>query len=65
MKKNVGNADAFIRLLVGVVIAATSLYFKSWWGWLAIIPFATAYFNVCPLYKILGISTYKRKIKVS
>ena len=56
---NVGNADKIIRLIIGIVIAGLGIYFKSWWGLVAIVPFATAIFGVCPLYTPLRISTKK------
>ncbi|MEO6289972.1 MAG: DUF2892 domain-containing protein [Ginsengibacter sp.] len=52
MKKNVGNTDRNVRLALGIVITATGVYFKSWWGALAIIPVATAFTGLCPIYKI-------------
>jgi hypothetical protein len=35
---NVGKTDKIIRWIIGIVIAAFGLYYKSWWGLLAIIP---------------------------
>jgi len=57
MKKNVGKTDKVIRLVLGVIIAAAGIYFKSWWGLLAIVPVATALINFCPIYRIFGLST--------
>ena len=65
MKQNVGKNDAVIRILLAVIIALAGIYYKSWWGLIALAPLLTAYFNFCPLYKLLGISTGKRKIKVN
>jgi hypothetical protein len=50
MKKNVGSADKMIRIVLGVVIAALGIYFKSWWGFVAIVPLATTFMNWCPHY---------------
>jgi hypothetical protein len=61
MKQNVGKTDATIRVLLGLVIILLSLYYKSLWGLVAIVPLATAYFGTCPLYSIIGINTCKRK----
>lgn len=60
MKHNVGNADKIIRWIIGIVIAGLGIYFKSWWGLIAIVPIATALFSFCPLYAPLGISTRKK-----
>ncbi|MEO8110676.1 MAG: DUF2892 domain-containing protein [Ginsengibacter sp.] len=57
MKKNIGAADKYIRIALGIVIIIAGIYFKSWWGALAVIPMATAFSGLCPLYKILGANT--------
>ncbi len=57
MKMNVGGADKYVRLALGIAIGAAGIYFKSWWGAVAIIPFVTAFTGLCPLYKLLGITT--------
>lgn len=64
MKQNVGQKDAMVRMVLGVLIALAGIYYTSWWGLLAFVPLATAWFNFCPLYKLLGINTCKAKIKV-
>jgi len=61
MKKNIGSLDKVLRILVGILIGAFGLYFKSWWGLLGLIPLFTAMINFCPLYKPFGISTCKKK----
>lgn len=61
MKKNVGSADKIIRIVIGVAIAAVGIYYQSWWGLVAIIPLATAFFGCCGLYSLFGISTCKTK----
>jgi len=57
MKKNVGKTDKVVRIVLGVAIAAAGIYFKNWWGLLAIVPLGTAFINFCPLYAIFGLST--------
>jgi hypothetical protein len=64
MKQNVGRNDAMVRMILGVLIALAGIYYTSWWGLLAFVPLLTAYFNFCPLYKLLGINTCKTKIKL-
>ncbi len=69
MKTNMGSTDRFIRLMVAVAIAA--LY---WLGFLsgvwatvllvvAGILFLTSLVGFCPLYRLLGIQTNRRKVK--
>lgn len=59
MKCNVGTADKWVRILLGVVIAGLGVYYQSWWGLLAIVPLGTAILGFCPLYALVGISTCK------
>ena len=65
MKNNVGKTDKAIRIVLGILIAAIGIYFKSWWGVLAIVPLVTAFTGFCPLYKLLGIHSDKTNITVS
>lgn len=58
MNANVGNVDRVLRAVIGVVLIA--LVFvgpKTAWGWLGVIPLATAGFRFCPLYTLLGMNT--------
>ncbi len=57
MKKNVGTIDRVIRAVVGLVIFAIGIYFKSWWAVVGIIPIATAVVGWCPPYALLGVNT--------
>lgn len=61
MKKNVGQIDRNIRIVLALVIAVLGLYFKSWWGLVAIVPLATALSLFCPVYKIFGLNTCSTK----
>jgi hypothetical protein len=57
MKRNEGNTDRILRVILGVVIAAAGLYFQSWLGLIAIVPLATALVGFCPVYALFGLST--------
>lgn len=59
MKANVGGVDKVIRIVVGLVIIACGLVFKSWWGLLGVLILATGLFNFCLGYLPFGISTRK------
>lgn len=67
MKKNMGNVDRAIRVLLAIVIAA--LYFTGTVsGTLGIVLLAlagifvlTSFVSFCPLYAPFGISTCKTK----
>lgn len=67
MKANMGTADKFIRVLIGVLIAVL-YYLNVISGTTAIIILAigivlliTSLASFCPLYTLLGIHTCKRK----
>lgn len=64
MKKNVGNIDRIIRILLG--IGFLSLIFildgnLRWVGLLGLVLIGTGLINFCPLYLPFGISTRGRK----
>lgn len=58
MTRNMGQTDRILRFAVGallIVLALTGTI--GAWGWLGIIPIATAAMNFCPAYRLLGINT--------
>lgn len=62
MTVNMGSADRIIRAAVGIVLIA--LVFvgpQTVWGWIGIVPLATAVFGMCPAYSLLGIKTCKKQ----
>jgi|TARA_B100001057_G_C22819496_1_gene938824 hypothetical protein len=62
MSINMGSADRIIRAIVGIVLLA--LVFvgpQTAWGWIGIVPLATAAVGNCPAYSILGIKTCKKQ----
>ncbi len=61
MKKNIGSADMWIRIILGVIIIALGIYYQSWWGAIGVVPLMTAFIRWCPLYLPFGISTCKKK----
>lgn len=59
--KNMGSTDRIIRFVVGallIVLALTGTI--GAWGWIGVIPIATAALNFCPAYTLLGIKTCSR-----
>jgi hypothetical protein len=68
MKKNMGNTDRIIRVLIAVVIAA--LYFAEIIsGTIALIGLVfaaifilTSFISFCPLYLPFGLNTLRKKI---
>lgn len=62
MKKNIGNIDKVIRLIVGLfIIIYAGFVLNSWWGLIGIIPIFTVVTSNCMLYSIFKINTCKVK----
>lgn len=58
MGKNVGTIDRAVRIIAGLVLLA--LVFvgpETPWGWIGIVPLATALIGWCPAYRLLGLNT--------
>jgi Protein of unknown function (DUF2892) len=58
MKTNVGGIDRILRIVIGLVLiglAATGAI--GAWGWIGVVPLATAAMGFCPLYTVLGFSS--------
>lgn len=62
---NVGNFDRGLRILIGLALIGWALGFvpgtSSAWGWIGIVPIATALMGYCPAYSIVGLSTCRRR----
>jgi hypothetical protein len=61
--QNIGRFDRMLRAAVGAI--ALTLVFtgpRSLWGYLGLVPLATAAMGFCPLYSLLGISTRNRRM---
>lgn len=62
MIKNVNTIDQAVRIILG--IALVSLVFigpQTPWGWIGLVLIATGFMSFCPVYRLLGISTLKKK----
>lgn len=59
MQKNVGSADKWIRIILGLVIIILGFVYQSWWGLIGLLPLVTALVGVCPAYLPFGITTCK------
>ncbi len=62
MTPNVGGIDRVLRVVVGVVLIGLTLMGSiGAWGWLGLVPIATAALGFCPLYTVLGFSSCPMK----
>jgi len=60
MSKNIGNPERVVRAVIGVVlIGATLADVLPVWGWIGVVPLATAAVSFCPLWRIFGVNTCK------
>lgn len=58
LKANVGAVDQWARMAVGfVLVFLAGIGTIGPWGWIGVIPMATAAIRWCPLYQLLGLST--------
>jgi hypothetical protein len=58
MKTNVGGIDRVLRIVVGLALIALTLTGAiGVWGWIGLVPLATAAIGFCPLYTVLGFSS--------
>ena len=65
MTMNIGTVDRVLRAVIGVVLIA--LVFvgpKTLWGWVGLVPLATAVVGWCPLYALLGIKTCRGDLRM-
>lgn len=63
MERNVGGIDLFLRIVLGIALLTVVFVgpTRSAWGWLGLVPLATAALQWCPLYTLLGINTCRTR----
>ncbi|GIX28719.1 YgaP family membrane protein [Pelomicrobium sp. G1] len=62
MKTNVGSIDRVLRAGVGIALIGLTLTGTiGAWGWIGIVPLATALVGFCPAYSLLGLNTCSAK----
>lgn len=60
--QNVGSPDRLARMALG--LGLLSLVFfgpQTPWGWIGLVPIATAIMGWCPAYTLFGVRTCKAK----
>ncbi len=63
MQCNVGGADRLLRIVLGVLVLALGVYYRSWWGLVGLLPLGTALLRWCPLYLPWRLSTCAKRPK--
>jgi hypothetical protein len=60
MSKNIGSVDRLLRIVLGIGLISIALTGpQTPWGWIGIVPLATAFLGWCPVYSLLGLKTCK------
>ena len=60
MTKNAGTIDRAVRAIAGIALIALAFTGSiGVWGWIGIVPLATALIGWCPAYTVFGINTCK------
>lgn len=64
MKRNIGNTERAIRLVLGVaLIAIVFVGPQTPWGWIGLVPLVTGLIGFCPAWLGLGVNTCSTKEK--
>jgi len=65
LKKNVGNLDRIVRLVLGVVLLGAFFAMPDasyrWFLLIGVVPLVTSLMGSCPLYTVFGLSTCPMK----
>jgi DUF2892 family protein len=67
MTRNIGRIDQFIRIVIGLAFVAFAVkdgalgagYAAA--GVIGVVLLLTAFFSYCPLYRLLGVSTCRKR----
>ena len=60
MTTNVGTIDRALRIVAGLALIALAFTGTiGVWGYIGVVPLATALLGWCPAYSLLGIKTCK------
>ena len=58
MTKNEGSLDRMVRVVVGIALIVLALtHHIGAWGWIGVVPLATALIGWCPAYLPFGFKT--------
>lgn len=57
MKCNVGKTDRMLRVIAGLAIIGTGVFFQNWLGAIGLVPLMTGIFRFCPAYLPFGLQS--------
>lgn len=62
MKRNEGQLDRSVRILIGVALILWATVFDGpVWAWIGVLPLVSGLTGFCGLYALLGMNTCKIK----
>lgn len=62
LAKNEGIADRVGRIILGIILLCLAFVGpKTAWGYIGLMPLFTGIVGMCPLYRMLGLSTCPSK----
>jgi hypothetical protein len=61
MKRNIGDIDRDIRLILGMVLLVIGVMLNSWVGLVGIVLLGTGILDWCPIYAIFKLDSYRHK----
>ena len=63
MKRNIGNIERVVRIIVGLgILSLVVVGPQTLWGLVGLVPLLTGIIGWCPPYAMLGISTCKKPV---
>jgi hypothetical protein len=63
-KKNVGNIDSMVRVIIGSAILVLGVIAENWWGLIGLIPLISGAISWCPVYRVFGVSTCRKDLEL-
>jgi heme O synthase-like polyprenyltransferase len=61
MKRNIGDIDRDIRLILGMVLLVIGVMLNSWVGLIGVVLLGTGILDWCPIYAIFRIDSCRQK----
>jgi hypothetical protein len=61
MTCNLGKTDRIIRVIIGLAVIWSGLYYENWWGMVGVLVLIPAILGHCPLYVPFKFSTCRRE----
>jgi hypothetical protein len=60
MGRNIGGWDQMLRIGIGTALVTMWIFGPlGWWAMIGFLPLVTGFTGVCPIYPLLGISTWR------